>query len=61
MNESIKNFLNEEKEQLNILPKKSNMDLKKFLEKKFDKLKKRTEKAIVAILQQNLKKINLKD
>jgi len=50
MNEIISDFLNEEKKPLNILPKKSNMDLKRALSKKFAKLNKRTEIAIVELL-----------
>ncbi len=50
MNDIIREYLNEEKKPLNILPKKSNMDLKKALSKKFARLNKRTELAIVELL-----------
>lgn len=55
MKEFIDNFLREETEPLNILPKKANIDLKRYLKPKMDKLNKRTEKAIVKILS----KINI--
>ena len=50
MNEIISEFLNEEKKPLNILPKKSNMDLKRAMSKKIARLNKRTEIAIVELL-----------
>ena len=54
VNEVMSEFLNEEKRPLNILPKKSNMDLKRALSKKLEKLSKRTEIAIVELLSKYL-------
>ncbi len=48
--EFINNFVSEEKKPLNIIPKKSNIDLKRHISKKMDKLNKRTELSIVEIL-----------
>jgi coiled-coil domain-containing protein 12 len=41
-------------EELNIMPKKPNWDLKSQIEGKLNKLKKRTQKAIVEILREKL-------
>ena len=41
-------------EEINIVPKKSNYDLKGQVEKRLSKLKKRTQKAIVEILREKL-------
>lgn len=43
-------FNNEDNKPINILPKKTNADLKRFLSKRLDKLNKRTEIAIVELL-----------
>lgn len=43
-------FLNDDQKSLNILPKKTNNDLKRFLNKRFEKLNRRTEIATVEIL-----------
>ncbi|KAL4475813.1 hypothetical protein ABPG72_011374 [Tetrahymena utriculariae] len=47
----IKSFLDQEQQPLNIIPKKGNLDLKKFLNKRLEKLNKRTEKAINKLLR----------
>ncbi|KRX05701.1 hypothetical protein PPERSA_09841 [Pseudocohnilembus persalinus] len=53
----VQNFLNEEQsKQINIIPKKSNVDLKRFLTPKLEKLNKKTEKAIIKLLKDKLKK-----
>jgi coiled-coil domain-containing protein 12 len=41
-------------EELNILPRNNNWDVKKLLEPKLEKLKKRTQKAIVDFLREKL-------
>lgn len=46
---------NLQSEEVNIAPKKINWDLKKHIEPKLEKLKKRTQKAIVEILREKLK------
>jgi coiled-coil domain-containing protein 12 len=43
-----------ESEELNIVPKHPNWDLKQGISSKLDKLRKRTQKAIVEILRQKL-------
>mmetsp|Transcript_23048 Transcript_23048/g.38993 ORF Transcript_23048/g.38993 Transcript_23048/m.38993 type:complete len:155 (-) Transcript_23048:432-896(-) len=52
----IKNELRqyEEEEELNILPKNNNWDLKKQLEPKIEKLQRRTQRAIVDILREKI-------
>ena len=50
----IEAFFNDNKKELNIIPKKSNIDLKRNLFKKWEKLDKRTEIAIVEILSKNI-------
>lgn len=52
----IKNELRqfEEEEELNILPKNNNWDLKKQLEPKIEKLLRRTQRAIVDILREKI-------
>ena len=47
---SVKEFVNLEKNPLNIVPKKNNVDLKKNLSKKLEKLNRRTEIAILEII-----------
>lgn len=47
---AIKDFINLEKNPLNILPKKNNIDLKKNLSNKLAKLNKRTETALIEII-----------
>jgi len=59
MNDIISDYLNEERKPLNILPKKSNNDLKRALNKKFAKLNKRTEIAIVELLREKISGINI--
>ena len=49
MKQNVFRFL-EEKQPLNILPKKSTLDLKRAVEKRVDRLNKRTEIAIVELL-----------
>jgi coiled-coil domain-containing protein 12 len=46
----VSQMLSEEKQTLNIIPKKANIDLKRSLQPKLDKLRRRTEKTIVSIL-----------
>ena len=46
----VNEFLSEENKPINILPKKTNADLKRFLHKRFEKLNRRTEIAIVELL-----------
>jgi coiled-coil domain-containing protein 12 len=41
-------------EELNIVPKKPNWDLKSQIEEKMNKLKRKTQKAIVEILREKL-------
>ena len=52
----IKNELRqfEEEEELNILPKNNNWDLKKQLEPKLEKLRRRTQRAIVDLLREKI-------
>ncbi|KAL4478401.1 hypothetical protein ABPG74_006636 [Tetrahymena malaccensis] len=54
----IKSFLDQEQQPLNIIPKKGNLDLKKFLNKRIEKLNKRTEKAINKLLRQKFNEAN---
>ena len=49
MKQYVFRFL-EDKQPLNILPKKSTLDLKRAVEKRVDRLNKRTEIAIVELL-----------
>eukprot|EP01016_Furgasonia_blochmanni_P013624 TRINITY_DN1697_c0_g1_i2.p1 TRINITY_DN1697_c0_g1~~TRINITY_DN1697_c0_g1_i2.p1 ORF type:complete len:196 (-),score=39.36 TRINITY_DN1697_c0_g1_i2:401-928(-) len=51
---SIDSFLNEERGPLNIIPKRSNIDLKRHLAPKLEKLQKRTELALVELLSKYL-------
>jgi hypothetical protein len=53
---SVKEFLNIEKNPLSIVPKKNNVDLKRNLAKKLDKLNKKTEIAILEIIRENIEK-----
>ena len=46
----VKDFINLEKNPLNIIPKKNNIDLKKSLTSKLEKLNRRTEIAILEII-----------
>lgn len=50
VDEMVNQLLSEEKQTLNIIPKKANVDLKRALQPKLDKLKRRTEKSVVMIL-----------
>jgi coiled-coil domain-containing protein 12 len=52
----IKNELRQfqDEEELNILPKNNNWDLKKQLEPKLEKLRRRTQRAIVDILREKM-------
>lgn len=52
----IKEFINLEKNPLNVVPKKHNSDLKKHLAKKLEKLNKRTEIAILELIKENMAK-----
>lgn len=56
MNENIikKELKKYQKEELNIIPRNLNWDIKKLLENKINKLNKRTQKAIVDILREKL-------
>ncbi len=56
MRKSVKDFINLEKNPLNIVPKKNNSDLKRSLAKKLEKLNRKTEIAILEIIKENLKK-----
>jgi hypothetical protein len=47
---AVKDFISLEKNPLNIVPKKNNIDLKKNLSKKLEKLNRRTEIAILEII-----------
>ncbi len=49
----VNEFLNEDTKPTNILPKKTNADLKRFLHKRFDKLNKRTEIAVIELLSED--------
>ena len=44
---------------MNIIPKKINWDLKRHIEPRLEKLRKRTQKAIVEILKEKLSKEEL--
>ena len=50
---AVKEFINLEKNPLNIVPKKNNIDLKKFLSSKLDRLNKRTEISILELISNN--------
>jgi hypothetical protein len=54
MRKIVKEFLNLEKNPLNIVPKKNNLDLKRNLAFKLEKLNKRTELAILDMIKLNL-------
>jgi coiled-coil domain-containing protein 12 len=56
MRRAVKDFINLEKNPLNIVPKKNNADLKKNLGKKLEKLNKKTELAILEIIKENIQK-----
>ena len=56
MRKSVKDFINLEKNPLNLIPKKNNSDLKKNLAKKLEKLNRKTEIAILEIIKENIKK-----
>ena len=47
---AVKEFINLEKNPLNIVPKKNNIDLKKCLSSKLDRLNRRTEIAILELI-----------
>lgn len=47
---TIDSFFNDNKKELNIIPKKSNIDLKRKLLPKWEKLDKKTEIAVVELL-----------
>lgn len=51
---SVKEFLNIEKNPLSIVPKKNNIDLKRNLAKKLEKLNKKTEISILEIIKENI-------
>ncbi|CAK85947.1 unnamed protein product (macronuclear) [Paramecium tetraurelia] len=48
--EMVSQLLTDEQGTLNIIPKKANIDLKRAIQPKLDKLKKKTERAIVDVL-----------
>lgn len=52
----IKSFINLEKNPLNIVPKKNNIDLKRNIADKLSKLSRKTEIAILEIIKDNIKK-----
>jgi len=56
MRKSVKDFINLEKNPLNLVPKKNNSDLKRNLAKKLEKLNKKTEIAILKIIKENINK-----
>ena len=51
---TIDSFFNDSKKELNIIPKKSNIDLKRKLLPKWEKLDKKTEIAIIELLSMNI-------
>jgi coiled-coil domain-containing protein 12 len=57
----IKDFINLEKNPLNVVPKKNNMDLKRNLAPVLERLNKRTEIAIMEIIRENIKKQQLEN
>ncbi|CAD8084602.1 unnamed protein product [Paramecium primaurelia] len=50
--EMVSQILTDEQGTLNIIPKKANIDLKRAIQPKLDKLKKKTERSIVEILNE---------
>ena len=52
---NIKNFLNLEKNPLNILPNENNRDLKRMIAPRLRLLKEKTENAILDIIKENIK------
>jgi coiled-coil domain-containing protein 12 len=52
----IKEFLNLEKNPIDLVPKKINIDLKKNIAKKLEKLNKKTELAILELIKENIEK-----
>eukprot|EP01017_Pseudomicrothorax_dubius_P041297 TRINITY_DN6587_c0_g1_i1.p1 TRINITY_DN6587_c0_g1~~TRINITY_DN6587_c0_g1_i1.p1 ORF type:complete len:234 (-),score=93.98 TRINITY_DN6587_c0_g1_i1:171-824(-) len=50
--ETVEAFLNEEKAPTTIIPKKANIDLKRYLQPKLDKLSRRTNIAIIELLRE---------
>jgi hypothetical protein len=56
MKKSVKEFLNMEKNPLSIVPKKNNVDLKRNLAVKLEKLNKKTELAILEMIKVNIQK-----
>ncbi|CAD8181187.1 unnamed protein product [Paramecium octaurelia] len=54
--EMVSQLLTDEQGTLNIIPKKANIDLKRAIQPKLDKLKKKTERAIVDILNERFLK-----
>lgn len=61
MRRSVKDFINLEKNPLNLIPKKNNSDLKRNLAKKLEKLNRKTEIAILEIIKENLKNQKIQD
>lgn len=47
----------QDEEELNIAPKKVNWDLKRDVEKKLDKLNRRTQRAIVEIIRERMAEV----
>lgn len=56
MKKGVKEFLNLEKNPLNIVPKKNNIDLKRNLAQKLEKLNKKTELVILELIRENIQK-----
>ncbi|KAM3147508.1 hypothetical protein pb186bvf_000315 [Paramecium bursaria] len=56
VDEMVSQLLNDEQNTLNIIPKKANIDLKRALQPKLDKLKKQTERSIVQLLNAKYQK-----
>jgi coiled-coil domain-containing protein 12 len=54
MRKSVKDFINLEKNPMNLVPKKNNSDLKRNLAKKLEKLNRKTEIAILKIIKENI-------
>jgi hypothetical protein len=52
----VKEFLNLEKNPMDLVPKKINIDLKKNIAKKLEKLNKKTELAILELIKENIEK-----
>lgn len=49
----------QDEEELNIAPKKANWDLKRDVEKKLEKLSRRTQRAIVEIIRERMAEVHI--